>query len=118
MPIPTTSSPVGPRARAVPSGPTTRCSSRSCATSSAWRDPIRRELERDPNDYVFERAVRPATAGRTAPRRIDLYGKDAFILEAKQSRLPGKDKAIPGQLPLPANERSNSAGAASPAAGT
>ena len=42
------------------------------------------------NDYVFERAVRPrASDGGTAPKRIDLYKKDTFILEAKQSRLPG-----------------------------
>ncbi len=43
------------------------------------------------NDYVFERAVRPRESeGGTAPKRIDLYKRDAFILEAKQSRLPGK----------------------------
>jgi hypothetical protein len=42
-----------------------------------------------------------------APRRIDLYRRNAFILEAKQSRLPGKKKAIPGggdQLALLAEE--------------
>jgi hypothetical protein len=57
--------------------------------------------ERAHNDYVFERAVRPrASDGGTAPKRIDLYKKDAFILEAKQSRLPGAKNAIPGQLSL------------------
>lgn len=61
--------------------------------------------ERELNDYVFERAVRPRDSDpSTAPKRIDLYKKNAFILEAKQSRLPGKDKAIPGQLTLLADE--------------
>ncbi|MDF2973945.1 MAG: class SAM-dependent methyltransferase, partial [Microvirga sp.] len=61
--------------------------------------------ERELNDYVFERAVRPRDSdATTAPKRIDLYKKNAFILEAKQSRLPGKDKAIPGQLKLLADE--------------
>src|SRR5665213_278274 len=53
------------------------------------------------NDYVFERAVRPRQSeASTAPRRIDLYRKGAFILEAKQSRLPGQKNAIPAQLSL------------------
>ena len=53
------------------------------------------------NDYVFERAVRPrASEGTTAPKRIDLYKKAAFILEAKQSRLPGAKNAIPVQQSL------------------
>jgi hypothetical protein len=57
--------------------------------------------ERQHNDYVFERAVRPrGSEGTTAPKRIDLYKRNAFILEAKQSRLPGKTKAIPGQLTM------------------
>jgi hypothetical protein len=49
------------------------------------------------NDYVFERAVRPrASEGASAPKRIDLYKKGAFILQAKQSRLPaGAKYAIP-----------------------
>lgn len=39
------------------------------------------------NDYVFERAVRPRKSAPTvSPKRIDLYKKGAFILEAKQSR--------------------------------
>ena len=54
--------------------------------------------QRDLNDYVFERAVRPRESGPTKnPKRIDLYKRDTFILEAKQSRLPGKKNAIPGQ---------------------
>ncbi len=52
-------------------------------------------------DYVFERAVSPReSADTTAPRRIDLYKKGAFILEAKQSRLPGGRNAMPNQLSL------------------
>jgi hypothetical protein len=53
------------------------------------------------NNYVFERAVRPrASDALTAPKRIDLYKRDAFILEAKQSRLPGAKNALPGQLSM------------------
>lgn len=64
--------------------------------------------ERELNDYVFERAVRPRDSEAvTASKRIDLYKKNAFILEAKQSRLPGKQKAIPGQLHLLADEPSD-----------
>ncbi len=59
------------------------------------------DADRSHNDYVFERAVRPRESdGGTAPKRIDLYKKGAFILEAKQSRLPGKKNALPGQLSL------------------
>ncbi|WP_020177774.1 type IIL restriction-modification enzyme MmeI [Methylopila sp. M107] len=53
------------------------------------------------NNYVFERAVRqrrPECAG--APRRIDLYKRGCFILEAKQSRLPGRKNALPGQFEM------------------
>lgn len=57
------------------------------------------------NDYVFERAVRPrASEGGGAPKRIDLYKKGAFILEAKQSRLPGSKNALPGQMSLLADD--------------
>ncbi|MGE3366515.1 MAG: class I SAM-dependent DNA methyltransferase [Rhizobiaceae bacterium] len=50
------------------------------------------------NDYVFERAVRTRESeGAASSKRIDLYKKGCFILEAKQSRLPGKKNAIPGQ---------------------
>jgi hypothetical protein len=48
----------------------------------------------DHNDYVFERVVREtARDGSISNKRIDLYKRDCFILEAKQSRLFG-DKAI------------------------
>jgi hypothetical protein len=57
--------------------------------------------DRSRNDYVFERAVRPRDSeGTTAPKRIDLYKKNAFILEAKQSRQPGQKNAIPTQAGL------------------
>ena len=50
------------------------------------------------NDYVFERAVVRREGGeRSANKRIDLYKRNSFILEAKQSRWMGGDKAIPGQ---------------------
>jgi hypothetical protein len=61
--------------------------------------------DREQNDYVFERAVRPRGSELTkTPKRIDLYNRNRFILEAKQSRLPGKKNAIPGQLPIPTDE--------------
>ncbi|PZQ17731.1 MAG: class I SAM-dependent DNA methyltransferase [Ancylobacter novellus] len=47
------------------------------------------------NDYAFERAVRPREVENGARRRIDLYKRGCFILEAKQSRLPGSAKALP-----------------------
>ncbi|WP_040592644.1 class I SAM-dependent DNA methyltransferase, partial [Mesorhizobium metallidurans] len=54
--------------------------------------------EREHNDYVFERAVRTRDSDPVASsRRIDLYKKGCFILEAKQSRLPGAKNAVPGQ---------------------
>ena len=60
---------------------------------------------REANDYVFERAVRPRDSAETsAPKRIDLYKRGCFILEAKQSRLPGKRNAIPGQAALALDE--------------
>jgi SAM-dependent methyltransferase len=54
------------------------------------------QATRTENDYVFERAVQPrAYEVTTAPRRIDLYKRGSFILEAKQSRLAGHRKAMP-----------------------
>lgn len=53
---------------------------------------------RERNDYVFERAVRRRQSDEIASsRRIDLYKRGSFILEAKQSRLPGARNALPGQ---------------------
>lgn len=50
------------------------------------------------NDYVFERAVKEtAREGSTSAKRIDLYKRDAFILEAKQSRQKGGAKELEGQ---------------------
>ena len=57
------------------------------------------------NDYVFERAVTELDAdGAVHHRRIDLYRKGRFVLEAKQSREPGASKAVrlpPEQAALP-----------------
>ena len=48
------------------------------------------------NDYVFERRVeRRQPDGTTESRRIDLYKRGCFILEAKQSRQRGGSKALP-----------------------
>jgi hypothetical protein len=59
----------------------------------------------DRNDYVFERAVDALdAAGQVSHRRIDLYRRGCFVLEAKQSREPGGKKALadaPEQAPLP-----------------
>jgi SAM-dependent methyltransferase len=62
--------------------------------------------ERAHNDYVFERAVRRRESDElAASRRVDLYKRGCFILEAKQSRLPGGRNALPGQMSLlPENE--------------
>ena len=50
------------------------------------------------NDYVFERAVKEtAREGSTSAKRIDLYKRDAFILEAKQSRQKGDKNEVPWQ---------------------
>jgi hypothetical protein len=50
------------------------------------------------NDYVFERAVKePLGEGSFTTRRIDLYKRGAFVLEAKQSRQKGGKKEIEGE---------------------
>ncbi|MGO7636717.1 class I SAM-dependent DNA methyltransferase [Rhizobium leguminosarum] len=52
------------------------------------------------NDYVFERVVREAARdGAVSSKRIDLYKRDCFLLEAKQSRLNGEKKLDALQLP-------------------
>jgi hypothetical protein len=54
------------------------------------------------NDYVFERVVERKRPDGTMERgRIDLYKRDCFILEAKQSRLKGPKRVVPeGQADL------------------
>src|SRR4051794_32751967 len=48
------------------------------------------------NDYVFERVVRrPHLDGTPGSGRIDLYKRNSYVLEAKQSRQPGGTKAMP-----------------------
>src|SRR4051812_34486537 len=48
------------------------------------------------NDYVFERVVkRPHLDGSAGLGRIDLYKRNNYVLEAKQSRQPGGAKAVP-----------------------
>jgi hypothetical protein len=51
------------------------------------------------NDYVFERAVKKHRDEGESQGRIDLYKKNSFVLEAKQSRLKGVKK-VPGQNDL------------------
>lgn len=61
------------------------------------------------NDYVFERAVRESQPdGTTSVRRIDLYKRGCFVLEAKQSRQQGGTKQIaeqPRLFPVEAGRR-------------
>ena len=53
------------------------------------------------NTYAFERAVRfKQLDGTTTAGRIDLYKQGCFVLEAKQSRWAGNDKALLGQADL------------------
>jgi len=54
------------------------------------------------NDYVFERVVKEqGRDGTISSRRIDLYKRDSFVLEAKQSRQQkGGDKEVLGQADL------------------
>ena len=60
------------------------------------------EATPETNDYVFERVVKEvARDGAVATRRIDLYKRDCFVLEAKQSRQQkGGEKEVPGQSDL------------------
>ncbi|MBB3976048.1 hypothetical protein GGQ64_001235 [Rhizobium azooxidifex] len=52
------------------------------------------------NSYVFERVVREAGRdGTVSSKRIDLYKRDCFVLEAKQSRLSG-DKKLLAEAPV------------------
>jgi hypothetical protein len=57
-------------------------------------------VTRERNDYVFERVVTHHRDDGDAVGRIDLYRKGSFVLEAKQSRWKGGDKAIAGQSDL------------------
>ncbi|GLK80574.1 class I SAM-dependent DNA methyltransferase [Methylopila turkensis] len=53
------------------------------------------------NDYVFERVVEErGRAGETTRRRIDLYRRGCFVLEAKQSRWSGGGKELYGRADL------------------
>jgi len=55
----------------------------------------------DQNDYVFERVVKePNGDGTFVLRRIDLYKRGCFVLEAKQSRQRGGSKPLEGQTEL------------------
>lgn len=51
------------------------------------------------NDYVFERAVRRHRDEGESIGRIDLYKRNSFVLEAKQSRWQG-EKKVAGQNDL------------------
>ncbi|MGD0191401.1 MAG: DNA methyltransferase [Rhizomicrobium sp.] len=56
------------------------------------------EATTEENDYVFERMVKDYNPdGSASSRRIDLYKRGCFVLEAKQSRQKGGAKEIVGQ---------------------
>ncbi|MGX7741059.1 class I SAM-dependent DNA methyltransferase [Rhodopseudomonas parapalustris] len=52
------------------------------------------------NDYVFERVVKKTAEDSASYGRIDLYKKNSFVLEAKQSRWQGQKKEIKNQTEL------------------
>jgi hypothetical protein len=52
------------------------------------------------NDYVFERSVQRHLTDGDSAGRIDLYKRNSFVLEAKQSRWKGGAKEIAGQNDL------------------
>ena len=59
--------------------------------------------DRNLNDYTFERTVEFShISSAKMTGRIDLYKKNCFLMEAKQSREKGRPKALslPGQLDL------------------
>jgi hypothetical protein len=57
-------------------------------------DPAQATHER--NDYVFERVVTRHRDDGDAIGRIDLYKRNSFVLEAKQSRWKGEKKEVAG----------------------
>src|SRR5262245_30947693 len=60
-------------------------------------DPASHDAAR--NAYAFERAVTfHEPDGSTRTGRIDLYKRGSFVLEAKQSRRPGTEKAKQSSL--------------------
>src|SRR6185436_5589478 len=64
--------------------------------------------QRELNDYAFERAVSLRESAITnGSKFIDLYKKNAFILEAKQSRLPDGRKVDRGKLAPLTDEPAN-----------
>jgi hypothetical protein len=74
---------------------------RELCTALAVEPPAPAAADPEINDYVFERVVKePARDGATASKRIDLYKRDCFVLEAKQSRQKGGDKEVKGQADL------------------
>ncbi len=54
-------------------------------------------ISHEGNDYVFERAVPKRRDAGDTVGRIDLYRRGSFVLEAKQSRVKGGQKEVPGR---------------------
>jgi hypothetical protein len=70
---------------------------RELCTALAVEPPVPAAADPETNDYVFERVVKePARDGAKNSKRIDLYKRDCFVLEAKQSRQIAGDKQVRG----------------------
>ena len=97
----TPSSRVGRVAKAARNAPTMRCSSANSATCSAcpagsrFRNAPRRTITCS-SGSVQDLAL----TGGVSHRRIDLYKRGCFVLEAKQSRQKGGKKEVLGQPDL------------------
>ncbi len=77
------------------------------------------DANHEQNDYVFERAVSKHRDEGDTIGRIDLYKRNSFVLEAKQSRQKGAKKSRGRKTYLKATKRRRTrASAAQAAAGT
>ncbi|MCG7393981.1 class I SAM-dependent DNA methyltransferase [Microvirga sp. ACRRW] len=63
-------------------------------------EPDAADATHERNDYVFERAVQKQWDGEKGHGWIDFYRRGSFVLEAKQSRLKGGTKEVPGTADL------------------
>ena len=73
-------------------------------------EPDAADATHEHNNYVFERAVTRREGTGDVRGRIDLYRRECFVLEAKQSRLKGGNKELVGQADLFATTKTTSRG--------
>ena len=97
--LPTSSKPsssTGKAGKAGRSVPTTALFPTGFCASLGLPRPESGSATTEDNDYVFERFVRNYDiGGNPATRRIDLYKKGCFVVEAKQSRQSGRRTNVP-----------------------